>query len=232
MGLPEIGSEGQERLFSSRVLVVGAGGLGSPILYYLAAAGVGTIGILDPDEVSLSNLNRQILHWSEDIGRPKTDSAREKLIRFNPGLTVNAHRTALDGGNAEKIVADYDVVMSAVDSIGSRLVINEACYRANVPWIDGGVDRFAGLVSVYSPPKGPCYRCLTRGEEHKSGSTPLLLGALAGTIALLQTQEALKLILKIGTPLRGRILFYDALEPRFDIVDFDPDPECPVCGAR
>jgi len=231
IGLPEVGREGQEKLFATRALVVGAGGLGSPILYYLAAAGVGTIGILDHDEVSASNLNRQILYGAGDIGRPKTEAAREKLRAFNPAVAIQTHRIAMDSGNAGEIVAGYDVVLAAVDSLESRLIINQACFQAGVPWINGGVDRYAGMVSVYAPPKGPCYRCLTQGGSKENQPIPLLMGALAGTIGLLQTQEALKLILKIGTPLVGRILFYDALEPRFDIVDVTPDPDCPVCGG-
>ncbi len=229
MGLPEVGPAGQEKLFSSRALVVGAGGLGSPILLYLAAAGVGTLGIVDADAVAVHNLNRQILYGGGDVGRPKTEAAAERLRAFNPDIEVRTHELTLDSGNAEGIVSGYDVVLAAVDSRASRLVINRACYGKGVPWVDGGVDRFTGMVSVYRPPAGPCYRCLTGGAPEPAG-TPRLLGALAGVVGLLEVQEALKLLLGVGRTLTGRVLFYDALEPQFDIVDFLPDPECPVCG--
>lgn len=209
---------------------MGAGGLGSPILYYLAAAGIGILGIADRDTVSVSNLNRQILHGPGDLGRPKTESAREKLAAFRPDLELRLHSDSLDDGNAPGIVAGYDLVLAAVDSRESRRVVNRVCYSVGVPWIDGGVDGFEGMVSVYLPPAGPCYECLTRGAPDDSGRVPRLFGALAGTIGLLQVQEALKLLLGIGKPLTGRILFYDALDPRFDLVEVPPDPSCPVCG--
>lgn len=232
LDLPGVGREGQVRLGASRVLVVGAGGLGSPVLYYLAAAGIGTLGIADRDTVSVSNLNRQILHAPGDLGRPKTDSARDKLAAFRPDLELRLHCDSLDDRNAPDIVAAYDLVLAAVDSRESRRVINRACYGAGVPWIDGGVDGFEGMVSAYRPPAGPCYECLTRGAPDEPGHVPRLFGALAGTIGLLQVQEALKLLLGIGKPLTGRILFYDALEPRFDVVEAPPDPSCPVCRGQ
>ena len=225
-----MGREGQSRLQAARVLVVGAGGLGSPMLYYLAAAGIGTLGIADPDTVSLSNLNRQILHGPGDLGRPKTDSARDRLRGFNPDIDIRVHPVRLDDGNAGDVAAAYDLVLAAVDNRESRRVINRACYNRGVPWIDGGVDGFEGMVAVYRPPEGPCYECLTRGAPDIPGHVPMLFGALAGTVGLLQVQEALKLILGIGRPLAGRVLFYDALEPRFDAVEVPPDPACPVCG--
>lgn len=230
LGLPGVGPEGQARLAASKVLVVGAGGLGSPILYYLAAAGIGTLGVADPDTVSPSNLNRQTLHGPGDLGRPKTESARDKLAAFRPDLDLRLHPFALDDGNAPELVAGYDLVMAAVDSRESRRVINRACYARGVPWIDGGVDGFEGLVSAYRPPSGPCYECLTRGAPDLPGHVPRLFGALAGTIGLLQVQEALKILLGIGRPLVGRVLFYDSREPRFDVVEVPPDPSCPVCG--
>lgn len=225
-----MGVEGQRRLAASKVLVVGAGGLGSPILYYLAAAGIGTLGIAERDTVGVSNLNRQILYGPGDLGRPKAESARAKLAAFRPDLELRLHPGSLDDGNARDIVRGYDIVLAAVDSRESRRVINRACFGSGVPWIDGGVDGFEGLVSVYRPPSGPCYECLTRGAPDEAGHVPRLFGALAGTIGLLQVQEALKLLLGIGRPLTGRILFYDALEPRFDVVEVPPDPSCPVCA--
>lgn len=209
---------------------MGAGGLGSPVLYYLAAAGVGSLGIADRDTVSLSNLNRQILHNPDDLGRAKTESARDKLAAFRPDLRLRLHPGSLDDGNAPGIVAGYDLVLAAVDSRESRRVVNRACYARGVPWIDGGVDGFEGLVSVYRPPSGPCYECLTRGVPDDPGHVPRLFGALAGTIGLLQVQEALKLLLGIGRLLAGRVLFYDSREPRFDVVEVPPDPSCPVCA--
>jgi len=231
IGLPEVGRKGQKRLFASKVLVIGAGGLGSPILYYLVAAGVGTVGIVDGDEVSVSNLNRQILHWTEDLGRLKTDSASEKLRRFNASSDIRTHNLNLDDDNAEGIISGYDLVLAAVDRQETRRVINRACFKLKIPWINGGVDRFSGMVTSYCPPEGPCYECLAAGMPIDAGPSPQLLGSLAGTIGLLQTQEALKFILKIGTPLVGRILFYDALLPSFDIINLPANPACPVCGS-
>ena len=230
LGLPGVGVEGQKRLAAAKVLVAGAGGLGSPSLYYLAAAGVGTLGIADRDTVSVSNLNRQILHGTADLGRLKTESARDTLVALRPDLDLRLYPVSLDDGNAQDIVHGYDLVLAAVDSRESRRVLNRACYARRVPWIDGGVDGFEGLVSVYRPPSGPCYECLTRGATDEPGHVPRLFGTLAGTIGLLQAQEALKLLLGIGKPLSGRILFYDALEPRFDVVELPADPICPVCG--
>ncbi len=209
---------------------MGAGGLGSPVLYYLAAAGVGSLGIADRDTVSLTNLNRQILHNPGDLGRAKTESARDKLAAFRPDLELRLHPGSLDDGNAPGIVAGYDLVLAAVDSRESRRVVNRACYARGVPWIDGGVDGFEGLVSVYRPPSGPCYECLTRGIPDDPGHVPRLFGALAGTVGLLQVQEALKLLLGIGRPLAGRVLFYDSREPRFDVVEIPADPSCSVCA--
>ncbi|HSV56894.1 MAG TPA: ThiF family adenylyltransferase, partial [Magnetospirillaceae bacterium] len=159
----------------------------------------------------------------------KTDSALEKLTAFNPDVRIQAHPFRLDDKNAGPLAASYDLVLAAVDNREARRVINRACYGCGVPWIDGGVDGFFGMVSVYRPPAGPCYECLTRGVPELTGHVPMLLGAQPGTVGLLQVQEAFKLILGIGKPLAGRVLFYDAREPRFDIVEVPADPVCPVC---
>lgn len=228
--LPQVGEEGQKKLYGAKVLVVGAGGLGSPILYYLAAAGIGTLGIIDSDTVDISNLNRQILHWEKDIGRPKVLSAKEKLEQFNSGVKLNAYQLELTADKAVEIFTEYDIIVSAVDNIETRLLINEVCYKLIKPWIDGGVRGFSGVVTSYQPPKGPCYHCLHRNIKEGSKEVTPIIGTLPGVIGTLQAQEVIKLILSAGTLLTGRMLLYDALEASFDNIEFRPDPDCPVCG--
>ena len=228
--LPGVGQEGQERLFKAKTLVVGAGGLGSPILYYLAAAGVGTLGIIDEDKVDISNLQRQILHWEKDVGTSKVDSAREKLNSLNSRTKLIIYESRLGPALARELFPDYDLVISAVDNRATRLVINKVCYETGRPWVEGGVNRFTGVVTVFNPPEGPCYQCLYGDIIDAEKSTPAILGTVAGVIGLLQAQEALKLILGIGKPLTGRLLIFDALETAFESVEIKPDPKCRVCG--
>lgn len=229
--IPQIGLEGQEKLHEAKVLVVGAGGLGSPAAYYLAAAGIGTLGIMDNDKVDISNLNRQIVHWEKDLGRAKVDSAEEKLGQFNPEMTLRAYELELKADEALEIFPDYDIIISAVDNFRTRLVINKACYELSKPWVDGGVKGFNGIVTAYQPPKGPCYHCLLGNAEDEIQVVSPIIGTLPGIIGTLQTQEAIKLILGIGTPLTGRMLIFDGLESTFNTVHLVKYPDCPVCGT-
>lgn len=230
--LPEIGEKGQEKLALAKVLVVGAGGLGSPALYYLTALGVGCLGIIDDDVVDISNLNRQILHWEEDLGKGKTISAREKLQRFNPALQLETISSRFTAEKAEHLVSQYDLVVSAVDNQDTRKIINQACYKTGRPWIEGGVQGFTGVVTTFLPPKGPCYECLYPGEHLKRTAPLGVIGTVAGIIGILQAQEALKLILGIGEPLVGKLLFYEALEANFHQVLFNKQRGCPICGKE
>lgn len=230
--LPQVGKDGQERLFASKVLVVGAGGLGSPVLYYLAAAGVGTLGVIDHDQVDISNLQRQILHWEKDVGEAKTKSAAEKIKAFNSDTAVQVYPLYLDLATARNIFPLYDLIIAAVDNPESRQVINEVCYLTGKPWIEGGVNGFTGLLTTFIPPAGPCYRCLHPEPLKKGDKIPAVLGTVPGIIGLLQAQEALKLILQVGEPLTGKLMVYDALQTRFDAIEIGPDPNCPVCSGH
>ncbi|MEW6662999.1 MAG: HesA/MoeB/ThiF family protein [Bacillota bacterium] len=227
--MPAIGEPGQQKLFAARVLVVGAGGLGSPATYYLTAAGVGTIGLVDSDRVELSNLQRQILHWEKDLNRPKVDSAKEKLAAFNPGTTINTYFLTLNEENVEEVMAPYDLVVAAVDNFATRHLLNKTCFKLNKPLIEGGVSHFTGLITTFIPPEGPCYNCLFSGVPAEKKPIPLV-GVLPGVIGVLQANEALKLILGIGTPLKGRLMLFDALEAQFETIPLQPSPNCPVCG--
>jgi adenylyltransferase/sulfurtransferase len=234
--LPEIGVEGQRRLKASRVLCVGAGGLGSPAAMYLAAAGVGTIGLVDFDAVDLSNLQRQILHGTADIGRPKLESARARLDAINPHVAVEPHPMALDESNALDLVARYDVVLDGTDNFPTRYLVNDACVLAGRPNAYGSIFRFEGQASVFAAPGGPCYRCL-HPEPPPPGVIPNcaeagVLGVLPGIVGTIQATEALKLILGIGEPLIGRFVIYDALRMRFREIRLRKDPECPACGTH
>lgn len=231
--LPEVGSEGQQRLRAGRVLVVGAGGLGSPAALYLAAAGVGRIGIADGDEVELSNLQRQILHTDADVGRPKTASARAALQARNPLVEVE-ELGRLDAAAVADAIARFDVVVDGSDNFTARYLLNDACVRAGRPYVFGAVHRFQGQVAVFGLAGGPCYRCL-HPEPPPAGLVAScadagVLGVLPGVIGSLQAVEALKLLLGLGQPLSGRMLIFDALAASFDEIALARDPRCPACG--
>lgn len=229
----EIGEEGQLRLASSKVLVVGAGGLGSPVSYYLAAAGIGTIGIIDDQEVELSNLQRQILHTTARIGMPKVESAKITLQALNPEITVVPYHFRLEKSNARKLIAQYELVVTALDNEETRHLVNKTCVNLHKPLVEGGVQGFLGRLTTIIPGEGPCYACMfpdTGGKKNSEGAFPML-GTSPGVIGVLQAHEALKLLLKIGTPLVGRLLFYDGLTTNFHELEVQRAPECPCCGG-
>lgn len=232
--LPEVGEEGQRKLKSARVLVIGAGGLGSPVLLYLTAAGVGQIGVLDFDRVDLSNIQRQIVHSSHSVGRAKVESARESLEAVNPGVKIHPLESRLDPSNALKIFTPYDLVIDGSDNFQTRYLVNDACVLLGKPCVYGSVQRFEGQVSVFWPGKGPCYRCLFP-QPPPAGEIPScaeagVLGVVPGIIGSLQALEALKIILGRGNSLIGRLLVFDGLTLRFREVKLKRDPACPVCG--
>jgi sulfur-carrier protein adenylyltransferase/sulfurtransferase len=232
--LPEVGEEGQRKLKAARVLCVGTGGLGSPLALYLAAAGVGTLGLVDFDVVDLSNLQRQIIHSTADIGRKKLDSAEEKLKALNPALNVVKHETLLSSANALDILKDYDVVADGTDNFPTRYLVNDACVLLGKPNAYGSIFRFEGQASVFAAEDGPCYRCLYP-EPPPPGLVPScaeggVLGILPGLVGVIQATEVIKLVLGKGEPLVGRLLLVDALNMRFRELKLRRNPECPVCG--
>ncbi len=232
--MPEVGVDGQRKLKAARVLCIGAGGLGSPAALYLAAAGVGTIGIVDFDAVDSSNLQRQIIHGTPDVGRPKLESAKARLTGLNPNVRILGHETALTSKNALEILRDYDVVVDGTDNFPTRYLVNDACVILKKPNAYGSIFRFEGQASVFATPGGPCYRCLYP-EPPPPGLVPScaeggVLGVLPGIIGTIQATEAIKLSLGVGEPLVGRFLIYDALRMRFRELKLRRDPECPVCG--
>src|SRR5213079_2297108 len=235
--MPEVTTEGQKRLKAARVLCIGAGGLGSPAALYLAAAGVGRLGIVDFDRVDLTNLQRQILHGTRDIGRSKLESARDRLHDTNPDIEVELHECRLSSENAVKIVADYDVIVDGSDNFATRYLSNDVCVFAGKPNIYGSVFRFEGQTTVFAPQLGgPCYRCLFP-EPPPPESVPNcaqagVLGVLPGIIGMLQTIETIKLIVGIGEPLIGRLLHFDALKLKFRELNLRRDSDCPVCGEN
>ncbi len=232
--LPEVGVDGQTRLLDSKVLLIGAGGLGSPAGLYLAAAGVGTIGVVDFDIVDSTNLQRQVLHNIDRIGMAKTDSARETLAALNPDVKVVAHNERLTADNALRIMAGYDVVVDGGDNFPTRYLVNDASLQLRVPVVHGSIFRFEGQVSVFHPYDGPCYRCLfpeaPPPELSPSCAEAGVLGVLPGIIGSIQAMETIKLLLGIGDPLVGRLLVYDALEEDFTTVGLNRDPDCPACA--
>ena len=234
--LPEVGREGQLRLKRAKVLLVGAGGLGSPVALYLAAAGVGCIGVADFDVVDLSNLQRQVIHTTSDAGRKKLDSAAEAILQLNPGVAVNRHETILSSENALGIIREYDLVVDGSDNFPTRYLVNDACVLLRKPNVYGSVFRFEGQSSVFAYPGGPCYRCLypepPSPELVASCAEGGVLGVVPGVIGLVQATEAVKLILGVGEPLAGRLLLFDALAMRFRELKLRRDAECPVCGDR
>jgi sulfur-carrier protein adenylyltransferase/sulfurtransferase len=234
LALPQVGVEGQRRLKEARVLCVGAGGLGSPLALYLAAAGVGTLGLVDADGVDLTNLQRQILHGTRDVGRSKLDSAADRLRDVNPHVEVVRHETRLTGANALEIVAGYGVVVDGTDNFPTRYLVNDACVLAGKPNVYGSVFRWEGQASVFAAPGGPCYRCLFR-EPPPPGlvadcAEGGVLGVLPGIIGCLQAMETVKLILGVGDTLVGRLLVFDALGMTWREVAVRRNPQCPVCG--
>ncbi len=234
--LPEVGMEGQRRLKAAKVLCVGTGGLGSPLAFYLAAAGIGTLGLVDFDVVDASNLQRQIIHSTKDIGRKKLDSAEEKLTALNPALNVVKHDTMLSSANALEIIKDYDIVADGTDNFPTRYLVNDACVLLGKPNVYGSIFRFEGQASVFATEQGPCYRCLYP-EPPPPGLVPScaeggVLGILPGLVGVMQATEAIKLILGKGEPLIGRLLLVDALNMRFRELKLRKNPECPVCGTN
>lgn len=236
--LDEVGEAGQEKLLASRVLIVGAGGLGSPLLLYLAAAGVGTLGIIDHDRVDLTNLQRQIAHATARIGMLKVESAREAVAAINPEIRVEAHATELAAANADDIVARYDLVADGSDNFATRYLLTDVCHRARKPLVAAALAPFDGQISTFKPYLGaghPCYRCLFREAPPPDlvprCETAGILGAVAGVIGTLQAVEALKEILGIGESLSGTLVMYDALRAGFHRVTIPKDPDCPTCGA-
>jgi len=232
--IPELGIEGQQKLLDAKVLLLGAGGLGSPIALYLAAAGVGTLGIVDDDEVDLSNLQRQVIHNSERIGVPKVDSAEESIRALNPDVKVVKHQTRLDSSNILEIIDGWDVIVDGVDNFPTRYLLNDATVRLKIPVVSASILGFDGQLSVFKPYQGPCYRCLFRepppAELAPSCGANGVLGVLPGTMGLLQATEVIKLIAGIGEPAIGRLLLYDALGATLTEVKVHRDPECPICS--
>jgi molybdopterin/thiamine biosynthesis adenylyltransferase/rhodanese-related sulfurtransferase len=232
--VPEVGEAGQAKLLASKMLLVGAGGLGCPAGLYLAAAGVGTLGVLDSDVVDLSNLQRQVLHTNASVGKPKTESAAASIRALNPDVNVVRHDLRLDASNIMDVIAPYDVVLDGSDNFSTKNLINDACVLANKPSVYGSIFRFDGQASVFVPRKGPCYRCLfpepTPTEMAPSCDEAGVLGVLPGIVGLVQATEAIKLVLGRGEPLVGRLLTYDALAMKFQEYRVRRDPRCAVCG--
>src|SRR5271166_944577 len=234
--MPEVSLEGQKRLKAARVLLIGAGGLGSPLGLYLAAAGVGRIGLVDFDVVDFSNLQRQILHGTPDVGRPKLHSARDRLQAINPEVQLDLYETRLTSANALQMFQPYDIIIDGTDNFATRYLVNDACVLLGKPNVYGSIFRFDGQASVFAPPAGPCYRCLYP-EPPPPGEVPScaeggVLGILPGLIGCIQATEAVKLILGKGLPLIGRLLLYDALQMSFRQFKVRRNPKCPMCGDR
>lgn len=235
LALPEVGAAGQERLKNGRVLIVGAGGLGSPAALYLAAAGVGRLGLVDCDRVELSNLQRQVLYDSADVGRLKAEAARERLLALNPEITVVAHALALRADNVLEVLRDYDVVLDGTDRLTTRYVVNDACVLLHKPLVSAAIHRFEGHAMTYLPRRGPCYRCLFPEAEEgvvASCAEAGVLGVLPGVLGAIQATEAIKILTGIGEPLVGRLATYDALELRFLELPVTRRADCAVCGEH
>jgi adenylyltransferase/sulfurtransferase len=235
--LPEIGGVGQSRLIAAKVLVLGAGGLGAPLLQYLAAAGIGTLGVVDDDTVDLSNLQRQIIHRTSDIGMPKVASAQRALSEINPEVTVQAHKERLTEANAQRLVAGYDIVADGSDNFATRYLLNDTCHRLKKTLVAAAILRFDGQISTYKAWQGaghPCLRCIFPAAPSEdavpSCAQAGVLGALAGTLGALQATEVVKEILGVGRSLSGRLLTYDALDSSFEEMAIEKRPDCPTCG--
>jgi sulfur-carrier protein adenylyltransferase/sulfurtransferase len=234
--IPEIGAEGQQKLLDAKVLLLGAGGLGSPTALYLAAAGVGTLGIVDDDVVDLSNLQRQVIHSTQRVGIPKVDSAEESIHALNPDVQVVKYPVRIDASNIMEIISGYDVIVDGVDNFPTRYLLNDATVRLKIPVVSASILGFDGQLSVFKPYEGPCYRCLFRepppAELAPSCGANGVLGVLPGTMGLLQATEVVKLILEIGEPAIGRLLLYDALAATLTEVKVHRDPDCPICSRE
>ena len=234
--LPEVGEKGQAKLLDAKVLLIGAGGLGSPAAFYLAAAGVGTLGLVDHDVVDMSNLQRQILHTNDRVGMPKVESAKRTLTALNPDVKVIGYQERLSSENIMRLIADYDIIVDGCDNFPTRYLINDACVMANKPNVHGSIFQFEGQATVFYPGKGPCYRCLFP-EPPPPGAAPScqeagVLGVLPGLVGCVQALETMKLILGAGRALIGRMVYFDTLSMELRIHKLRKDPECPVCGAH
>ncbi|MGH3328433.1 MAG: adenylyltransferase/sulfurtransferase MoeZ [Streptomycetales bacterium] len=234
--IPDVGMAGQKRLKNARVLCIGAGGLGSPALLYLAAAGVGTLGVIDFDVVDESNLQRQVIHGQSDIGRPKAQSARDSVAEINPLVDFRVHEERLDSTNALEILRDYDLIVDGTDNFATRYLVNDACVLLGKPYVWGSIFRFDGQASVFWAEHGPCYRCLYP-EPPPPGMVPScaeggVLGVLCASVGSIQVNEAIKVLAGIGDPLVGRLMIYDALEMTYRTVNVRRDPECAICGKN
>jgi molybdopterin/thiamine biosynthesis adenylyltransferase/rhodanese-related sulfurtransferase len=234
--IPDVAMAGQKRLKNAKVLCIGAGGLGSPALMYLAAAGVGTLGIVEFDEVDESNLQRQIIHGQSDIGRSKAQSAADSVHEINPLVTVNVHELRLDSSNVMELFADYDLIVDGTDNFATRYLVNDACVFLHKPYVWGSIYRFDGQASVFWADHGPCYRCLYP-EPPPPGMVPScaeggVLGVLCGSVGAIQVTEAIKLITGIGEPMLGKLMVYDALEMEYRKINVRKDPNCAVCGEQ
>src|SRR5215203_5783971 len=234
--LPEVGVEGQLKMLNAKVLLVGAGGLGAPAALYLAAAGIGTLGLVDDDEVDESNLQRQVIHNTTRVGQPKTESARKTIEELNPDVKVVEHRTRLDATNIIEIISDYDVIVDGADNFPTRYLLNDASVRLRKPVVSASILAFDGQISTFVPFEGPCYRCLyptpPPAELAPSCSANGVLGVMAGTMGTLQANEVIKLVLGKGQPLIGRLLLYEALGTSFTELKVRRDPDCPICGEN
>lgn len=235
--MDEVGPTGQEKLLDTRVLCLGAGGLGSPVIQYLAAAGVGTLGIADDDVVERSNLQRQVIHGERDVGRPKVESAADFVAQQSPDVSVETHRTRVTKANAEELISEYDIVVDGSDNFPTRYLLNDACTLAGTPVSHGAILRFEGQVTTFpATEESPCYRCIFP-EAPPEGTVPDcatagVLGVLPGTIGCIQATETIKLALEYGETLDGRLLLYDAADMTFDDVTIEKNPDCPVCGKN
>jgi molybdopterin/thiamine biosynthesis adenylyltransferase/rhodanese-related sulfurtransferase len=234
--VPEVGLEGQLKLLDAKVLCLGAGGLGAPVTLYLAAAGVGTLGIVDDDVVDLSNLQRQVIHTTDGVGTPKVDSAERAITALNPDVNVVKYQTRLDASNIMEIIEGYDVIVDGVDNFPTRYLLNDASVRLKIPVVSAAILGFEGQLSVFAPYEGPCYRCLFRqpppAELAPSCGANGVLGVLPGTMGMLQATEVIKLIIGAGEPLIGRLLMYDALAATTTELKVRRDPECPICSRE
>ncbi|WP_306535579.1 molybdopterin-synthase adenylyltransferase MoeB [Geobacter sp.] len=234
--LKEVGGKGQKKLLDGKVMVIGAGGLGAPIALYLAAAGVGTIGIADADMVDLSNLQRQVIHFTPDVGKPKVESAREKMEAMNPDVTVRTYQEWISAANIARIIADYDFVIDGTDNFAAKFLINDACVMVGKPYSHGGILQFVGQTMTIRPGESPCYRCIFPAPPPKDGiptcSQAGVIGVLPGVIGTIQATEAIKFLIGKGDLLTGHIMMYNALEMNFRKVKINRNRKCPVCGEN